>query len=615
MVSIRKQLEKAVSVQVDKMLKQAGKDGEKRVQVEPTVHREHGDYATNAAMIFASILRRPPLQISEEIRASIKLPWVKQIEVARPGFLNFFIDWGKWFTQSPTRFEAEPKQEKIVVEHTSINPNKAAHIGHLRNACIGDSLARLLKRAGWNVEVHNYIDDLGNQVADTVVAMHELRFSGKVERFSDFCWDLYAEVNQAYKRGTLPEARRKEVLAELEEGDNTTAWLGALVAERNVRDHLEDMALFGIWYDLLVWESDIVREGFWEKAFAELKTSPLFRKETEGPYAGCWILKQEQADEHGGEGRQDKVLVRSNGVLTYTAKDIAYHLWKFGRLGKDFSYRPFAEGLWTTARTGEQRPFGKADAVLNVIDVRQEYPQAMVKLALKTLGHEKEAERLSHISYGVVSLSPNTAARLGIDTSEKKSSYPMSGRQGIGIKISDLIKQMTEIVDRVRPRNEGLSSREIAAAAIRYYLLKYNLTTEIVFDLDQAADLQGNSGVYLMYQHARAAKLLRDGLKEKKIDRVEEEWFTKLLPEEEALLRALANWPDLLMQAAIDYQITPVASFAYELASSFSKFYRSAPILKTEEPHRTFRLWLVQQIKDTLADAYQVLGIPAPEQM
>jgi arginyl-tRNA synthetase len=616
-MSLRKKLAEAVDNAVQELLRSAGVSAAgAQVVVEPTVRREHGDFATNAAMQLASVLRRPPLSIAEEICAKLEVPrWVKQVEIARPGFINFFVDWGAWWQEGGEGEELAEKREKVVVEHTSINPNKAAHIGHLRNACLGDSLVRLLRRVGHGVEVHNYIDDLGNQVADTVVGMLDVEHEGHYVRFSDYCWDLYAKVNRAYKQGDVPESRRAEVLTALEEGTGNIAWLGALVAERNVRDHLEDMAEFGIRYDLLVWESDIVREGFWDAAFQRLRESPLFVREEEGPLAGCWVLRSPRGDEEDAEAsRADKVLVRSNGVLTYTAKDIAYHLWKFGLIGKDFSYRRFQDGLWSTGRSGEPGSFGRADRVINVIDVRQEYPQAMVKLALRTLGFEREAENLVHLGYGVVSLSPDTAHRLGMDVSEGRSSYAMSGRQGIGVKVGELLDRMEETVERVRPRKEGLSSREIAAAAIRYHLLKVHATTELVFDLEQAADLHGNSGVYLMYQHARAAKILRDGSGTAKADPAPE-GFADLAVEEEVLLRQLAEWPETLEKAARDLNVAAICHYAYELAAAFSKFYTALPILKSEEPKRSFRLWLVSRIREVLADAFSVIGIPAPERM
>jgi arginyl-tRNA synthetase len=327
------------------------------------------------------------------------------------------------------------------------------------------------------VEVHNYIDDLGNQLADTVVGLLHTQVKGNYDRFGDFCWDVYSKVNREYAVNPRLTDERTRVLHALEEGDSNLAWLGKLVAERIVREHLDEMKQFGIVYDLLVWESDIVREGFWSSAFSLLRQTSLFYLETEGKLKGCWVLKQPrdaEDDPTDSDHLPDKVLVRSNGILTYTAKDIAYNLWKFGLLDKQFKYRPFSENLWTTSSDGTAHPFGQAEAVINVIDFRQEYPQAMVKQSLEALGYTKQADKLRHVSYGVVSLSPSAAAELGIDTSDGKASYAMSGRQGIGIKISDLLDRMENVIEQKRSDHTGLASRDIAAASIRYYLLRFN---------------------------------------------------------------------------------------------------------------------------------------------
>lgn len=582
------------------------------IDVEQPARPEHGDWACPVALRLAKALKRSPLAIAAGILAQLKEhPLVTKVEVANPGFLNLWIDWAAWAT-----LPAEPTPStglKVVVEHTSINPNKAAHIGHLRNSVVGDTLARLLRRRGHQVEVHNYIDDLGNQVADTVVGLLETSTEESFARFGDLCWAIYAQISQRYKTDPALTGRRTEVLHALEAGRGSLSWLGNLVAERIVREHIAEMGAFWIEYDLLVWESNIVREGFWSAAFERLQRSPLFALELEGKLAGCWVLRSPDspAEESGNPDQPtaDKVLVRSNGVLTYTAKDIAYHLWKFGLLGKEFSYQPFAGALWSTAPSGEPSGrFGHADRVLNVIDKRQEYPQAMVKLALQTLGFEAAAANLHHVSYGVVSLSPATAARLGIDTSDGKSSYAMSGRQGIGIKVADLLEQMEAIVDGVRPQQGGIASRAIAAAAIRYYLLKYGLGTEIVFDLDQAAELHGNTGVYLLYAHARAAGILRKSDLEQSATLPA--FPSELAPEERALLKHLAAWPEVLAEAEATLAPQLLCTYAYELAALFHAFYAALPVLKGEA--RPFRLWLTETFQQTLAEALDLLGLPAP---
>jgi len=590
------------------------------IQLEQPQHIEHGDLATNIAMQLAKTLRKAPLQIGSEIvnyledRPSFR-KWVRKVEVVPPGFINFFLSWDAFAETAEANPSIERAGEKVIIEHTSINPNKAAHIGHLRNSCIGDTLARLFRFAGYPVEVHNYIDDLGNQLADTVVGLLEIPLERKHLRFGDYCWDLYARVNQAYKETPDLQKRRTEVLHALEEGDNNIAWLGHLAAERIVREQLEEMAEFNIGYDLLVWESDIVREGFWSAAFELLQQSGSFVQETEGPLAGCWVLKTGESAGETGEHIQDKVLVRSNGVLTYTAKDIAYHLWKFGLLGIDFVYRKFDGPLWTSSRQGENKPFGQARKVLNVIDKRQEYPQEMVKWALEATGFGEQARQLHHVSYGVVSLSPATAAMLGIDTSDGKSFYTMSGRQGIGIKIADLINRMEQEIEEKRARKSGISSREIATAAIRYYLLRFGLNTDIVFDMDQALEISGNTGVYLLYSYTRGYNILQKaghpGTETPSQVDVE-----SLHPSEYALLRHLATWPQVLENALNSLSPNDICLYAFELASLFNQFYASCPVAQEKDTEkRSFRLWLTAAYTHHFSDVLGILGLPTPTEM
>ena len=414
---------------VNDVLEQMVQDGlaqtrDIKFAVEHPTKLEHGEYSVNAAMQLAKVLRKPPMVVAEQLKNSlIEHPKVKtafsKVEVATPGFINFHINWEEW-ALATTEMPAAPSNIKVIIEHTSINPNKSAHIGHLRNSCIGDTVARMLKKTGCQIEIHNYIDDLGNQLADTVVGILHTSSKGPFERFGDFCWETYSKINRKYKEVPELEAERTAVLHELEQGNSNLAWLGLLTAERIVREHLEEMKQFDIRYDVLVWESSIVKEGFWNEAFEMLQGTPIFGHETQGKLAGCWVLKQTEDSNHPTEDefQADKVLVRSNGILTYTAKDIAYHLWKFGVLNKDFRYKKFADGVWTTDRSGVKRKIGHANTVINVIDHRQEYPQKMVKQALRSLGFEKQSDNLKHISYGVVSLSRKTARELGVDISD-----------------------------------------------------------------------------------------------------------------------------------------------------------------------------------------------------
>ncbi|WP_405117136.1 arginine--tRNA ligase [Paenibacillus sp. FSL K6-1217] len=634
---------------------------EVQIALEQPASADHGDYSSNIAMQLARPLRQAPLAIAGLIAAELEASGsvhglVLRTEVAGPGFINMYLDWQAWARAKEDFTFTLPQGkmgQKVIVEHTSVNPNKSLHIGHLRNSCIGDALVRILRATGHTVEVHNYVDDLGNQLADTVAGLLNVPLAGEHVRFGDYCWDIYAEINKTYAQQPEMVQKRTEILHALEEGHGNTAWIGNLVAGQIVKEHVEEMRGFGIDYDLLVWESSILKEGFWSSAFELLSQTEVFVQETEGKLAGCWLLKQsaedQPAQDTGEEHQKDKVLVRSNGILTYTAKDIAYHLWKFGLLEKDFSYSEFQSGLWTTGLTGQVLHFGRADQVVNVIDYRQEYPQAMVKQALQALGFGTQADALHHVSYGVVSLSPASAAGLGIDTSSGKNSYAMSGRQGIGIKVTELVRLMEETIESTRSDKNGLSSRLIATAAIRYYLLRFNLGTEIVFDFTQAMEISGNTGVYLMYAYARAQRVLSKAAAADGGSSVGGSGVggssvggssvggsgvggsgvggsgsggsglppfpAQLAAAELALLRQLSLWQDTLYTASRELTPNTICNYAHSLASLFNNFYSACPILKGEEASIAFRLWLTRSFTSTLGEALDVLGLPKPERM
>ncbi|WP_169082968.1 arginine--tRNA ligase [Paenibacillus sp. PL91] len=624
---IHEQIIAAIEVIMQRILSEAGlqRPENLRIAVEHPVNLEHGEYSSNIAMQLAKLLKRAPSQIAGEFKQQLIAEpslssSIARIVVAPPGFLNFYVNWSWWAEASSQ--QASPRitevRNKVLIEHTSINPNKSAHIGHLRNSCIGDTLARMLKRTGHQVEVNNYIDDLGNQLADTVVGVLQTTTEQPYERFGDFCWETYSKINKAYKEQPALLEQRTKVLAQLEEGRSNVAWMGLLIAERIVREHVEEMKQFGITYDVLVWESSIVREGFWERTLELLKRTDIFRLEEGGKLAGCWVLKQPEQEgdtKEQSEFHADKVLVRSNGILTYTAKDIAYHLWKFGLLDNDFRYKKFSDRLWSTDACGVKKKIGRADMVINVIDQRQEYPQAMVKQALLALGYQEQAEQLRHVSYGVVSLSPQTAKGLGIDTSDGKQAYAMSGRQGIGVKIAEFLARMEQIIDSNRSRKAGLSSSSIAAASIRYYLLRFHLQTEVVFDLDQATEVTGNTGVYLMYSYARSSSILKkSGISGSPIPS-DSLASNELELQERSLLRHLAYWQETLQASVKELAPNLLCNYVYELSALFNHFYATCPILKSEGQARSLRLWLTERYKQTMQDALEILGLPAPTSM
>ncbi len=685
-----------------------------------------GDWSTPVALRLAGRLRRPPLDVAAELKAALEddpdlAPWVSQITVSRPGYVNLRLDGAalaaavvrqalarrdRYGDVPPGSLDEAVGQGKVLIEHTAINPNKAAHIGHLRNACIGDTLARLYRKAGFRVEVQNYIDDTGTTVADVLVGLETLgRRPEPGQRWDYFCWDLYTEVNARYEQEpALAEARRR-LLQLVEEGDNDVARLGRLVADRNARWHLWTMWRLGIFYDLLSWESDIIALGFWRHAFDVLKRGGALQFETEGPNAGCWVVRLGDVPGFEAMENPDKILVRSDGTATYTAKDLAYQLWKFGVLGRDFYYQPYTRQptgrwLWSTVtdpgashqevgeRGGEGEAdgdgqaaesatgaglappagtiladlvegyrlavggygseaqgelaepppegFGRADRVINVIDIRQKYLQDVLRAGLQKLGYEAQARQSVHFGYEVVALSPQAARELGAEVDEAAGAVAMAGRKGIGVKADDLVdlarqKAATEVAARHPEWSAAECERvahQIAVGAVRYYMTRFNLQTVIVFDFADALNYQGNTGPYLQYAHARAASILRKAAGgagpvtpgapvpvPAELEAGPPEPPAELHPAEAALARKLADLPEALARAIETGSPALVCDYAYGLATAFTDFYEAVPVLTAPERVRTFRLGLVAAFRQSMANTLDVLGIPGPTVM
>ncbi len=510
------------------------------VVLEQPPELKFGEFATPIAFELARRLRKAPKKIAEEIVGALgSVPGFAGFEVAGAGYINARLDRGG-FTQAFARSgDPLPPAEKLhaLVEHTSINPNKAAHVGHLRNAILGDTFVQLLRAAGQQVDVQNYVDNTGVQVADVVVGlthlealnlagveelMTELAEDG--ERIDYYCWDLYARVSQWYDAEPADAAARKKLrldtLHGIEAGGNATAQVAELVSTAILRRHLETMLRLGIEYDLLPRESEILHLHFWDLAFEQLKAKGVLYFETEGKNKGCWVMQragtgrpgaplrepEERAAAEGesaeGPDEDAKVIVRSNGTVTYVGKDIAYHLWKFGLLGRDFAYRRFFkypnQECWITAETGEpDHPhFGGAQAIYNVIDSRQSDPQANVIEALRGLGYTEQAAHYTHFSYEMVALTPRCALDLGYEVSEEDRARPyieVSGRKGFGVKADDLIDSLIRATrGEVDSRHPELSeaerdetARAIAVGALRYFMLRYTRNSVIAFRLSR----------------------------------------------------------------------------------------------------------------------------------
>lgn len=694
------------------------------VELEVPPRRELGDLAWPGALPLARALKRAPRQIAEGVLAAASWPQeVVRVEVAGPGFLNLFLDRGA-VLQALLRGEgaAPPRDGKVIVEHTNINPNKAAHIGHLRNAVLGDVLVRCLGQLGHQVEVQNYVDDTGVQVADVVVGLlhlpePELADALRVEvarrdellaavvarlpgdevppastsDFDDLCWELYPRVTARYESEPDFAAHRGDVLHALEEGcegldldgammllraaviqagpypARAVARLAAAVADGNLRCHLATMARLGVGYDVLPHESDILQLGFWRRAFKLLREGGAIRREDEGKNAGCWVMSLAGSAEFADMDDPDKILVRSNGTVTYTGKDIAYQLWKLGLLTDpdgtlhDFGYRELArwsrpspaspvsygEGEQVVARStadagervGELR-FGGGSRVYNVIDVRQSYPQKVVREAVRVLGHEAEAESSIHFAYEMVALTPAAVRRLeehsgrsfGLTAEDMTKSYvEMSGRRGIGVKADEFLDTLVEAAaDAVVERApEGLTvdavdrrARSIAVGALRYLMARQSRNRVLAFDFDEALAFEGDTGPYLQYSAVRAAKVFdklraRRGEGEVVGDEIAALAGVEVPDDLWELVLECARRREVVAQAVANLEFSLVAQHVHGLAQRFHRLYHGHPVTQEEDgaTRRLRRAVFTVFAREARVVLEELLGIPVPEEM
>lgn len=611
-----------------------------------------GEVALPVAFSLAKQLKRAPRAIAESLAASAgDVPGVSSIEVAGNGYLNVRFDRGSYAAAllAGESDSAIAAGGKIIVEHTNINPNKAAHIGHLRNAVLGDTFVRMLQASGRNVETQNYIDNTGVQVADVVVGfihlesktLEDVRQLIAAGKFDYYCWDLYARTTQYYTEHHEAVQWRRDALHAIEQGEGVIAEMAHVVADAIVDCHLDTMLRLGIEYDVLPRESEILHLQFWSTAFEQLKQRGAIYFETEGKNNGCWVMAGSHFKENAAE-QDSKVIVRSNGTVTYVGKDIAYQMWKFGVLGKDFHYKPlrtYDDGrvVWVAtdeAYDGQAPEFGRGTEVYNVIDSRQAYLQDVVVAGLRALGYHEQADHSVHFSYEMVALSPRTCVEMGIALSEEEKRQPyveMSGRRGLGVKADDLIDKLIEKakaeVDsrhKEKPEAERLEiATRIAVGALRYFLLKFTRNTVIAFDLQEALSFEGETGPYVQYAAVRARNILRK-LEERGESLPD---FSSTL-DAGSMARQLAFEPfwQLLLAAskrgkALETALASgepaqVAKYAFQLAQAFNAFYHDYPILAEENPEkRTFLLWLAVYFRKELESVLDILGIPVPAYM
>jgi arginyl-tRNA synthetase len=658
-----------------------------QVGAETPPRPELGDLAFPVSFELAKLIKQgtgakvPPRTIAEQLKTKLEsAAEVARVDVAGAGYVNVFFDRAKLLALFAGRHAAKapeiptvPDRPKKMVEHTSINPNKAAHIGHVRNAVLGDTFVRILKAAGDRIEVQNYIDNTGVQVADVVVGFTELEkmtleqikaldSSLPPERpFDYYCWDLYTRVGVFYREGaeaaTNPERLklRSDVLHAIEAGNNPTAELADYVATRNVERILDTMERLDIRYDLLARESDILHLHFWERAFELMKQAGVIRFESEGKHAGCWVMPFEShtgTDEH----ESDKIIVRSNGTVTYTGKDIAYQLWKLGRLGLDFNYKPFrsygdGDVTWvtTTEPNAEILPevprpdFGDGVKVYNVIDSRQSYPQEIVARGVAAVVPEVGAESSVHLSYEMVALSPAACAELGIELSPEDAARPyieMSGRKGLGVKADDLINRLeADALREVESRHPEITVEEqkatahaIAVGALRYFLLKFTRNSVIAFDFKEALSFEGETGPYCQYAAVRAnsifrkldaektaaaISLIQNGANDGDVSkRISEVFADEAGTEIWSLVMLAEQLEQVVAQAAASAEPANVAKFTFALARAFNLFYHRHRIISEEdETRRAILITAAEITRRQLTTALATLGIKVPERM
>jgi arginyl-tRNA synthetase len=663
-------LERRLAQHIRDFLRRAYKIELERIVIEQPPNVQFGEYALPLAFELAKKLRKAPRKIAEEIAAGIgAVEGFDKFEVAAAGYINARVN--RAALALALAKDEEPKTDvpsgKILVEHSSINPNKAAHIGHLRNAILGDTFVRLLQYAGRKVDVQNYIDNTGVQVADVVVGFQhiEKKSVADVERlasqphFDYYCWDLYARASRWYEQDPENKRIRLRTLHEIEQGGNETAALAETISIAVLRRHLETMDRLDIEYDFLPRESEILHLHFWDAAFTKLKAAGVLYFEDEGKNKGCWVMRRggtaetsttedTENTEESTEGiseEDQKVIVRSNGTVGYVGKDIAYHMWKFGVLGKDFGYQKFflypnGHQCWISAEHGEpDHPhFGDVAEIYNVIDARQSEAQNAVIEALRGLGYNQQADHYTHFSYEMVALTPRCAADLGYELSEDERARPyieVSGRRGFGVKADDLIdKLIVSAKKEVDSRHAELEdserekiSKQIAIGALRYFMLKYTKQSVIAFDFKDALSFEGETGPYAQYAVVRASNIFRKGGMHP--DRfaadlsraISENDLAKYLPGTESnelweLWLAASKTGYIVEQCIATTEPAYLAKHVFQLAQLFNTFYHRHPILaEADEQKKRFLLATAAVVRRELIRALQVMGIESPPAM
>jgi len=586
-----------------------------------------GDITCNVAFLLAKNLKKPPQEIAQEFATEYDLgDSLEKVDAHKSGYLNFFINNNSFNNTTLSESLGSDygnidigKNSKLVIEHTSVNPNKALHIGHLRNVVIGDTLSKILSKANYDVKVLNYVDDSGLQVADIVVGFKHGGFSEDPpdgEKFANYCGDtVYVGTTSKYENDKDLESRRHEILKELEDSASETAKFGKILTRKILSDQLDTVWNLGASYDCLNFESEILYSKLWDKIFERMKSENLVRLEDQGDNAGCWVLPIENED--------DKIIVRSNGVATYVAKDIPYAAWKLGVLDDPFNYRKYVTQsngriLYETTLEETQVPKQSfvANNIITVIDNRQTNLQKIVTALMLKFNPECS---YVHLGYEAVTLSSETAKILGNKTDGKD--VQMSGRKGLYINADEIIAKLEKrIFLESKERNADLDdaslneiAHNVAVGTIRYELIKPDLGKIITFDMNTSLKIDGDTCSYIQYSCVRAARILEKFGSEPNFDVQFEQLNTEY---ETNLIKQIALFALFVNDAAKNYSPKVIAKYCYDLAVAFSSFYEHVKVLKAETPELVnARLCLVLSFKLTLENALDLLGIMAPQRM
>jgi len=591
-----------------------------------------GDVSSNISFLLAKELKKSPkdiAQILSEKYSQCTSTLVLKSEAHPSGYLNFFADWTKLSELILSESYLDTygnvdigNNSNIIVEHTSVNPNKALHIGHIRNIVVGDIVSRILSKANYKVNVLNYIDDSGLQVADIIVGFKHLGFSEEPpngKKFDHYCGDdVYVKTTQKYELDSTLEDVRKNTLKELEDGDSETAAFGDVITRKVLASQLETCWNLNVAYDCLNFESQIIRSGLWTKIFEKLKEMNLIEFENDGKNVGCWVIR--------GDGKEeDKVIVRSNGTATYIAKDIPYAAWKLGLLADPFYYQkydslqPNSKILWqTTLNDIDTVPQNfTAQKVVTVIDSRQERLQKIITTLMEKFNSIPNS--YIHLGYESVTLSSETAKTLGLDTDGKQAQ--MSGRKGLYVSadsVCELLKQ--KIIEETKKRHPEMNDDEIEKIAqsvsigtLRYEMIKQDLDKIITFDLAKSLSLEGDTAPYIQYAYARASRIL-----EKSGDTPTINVDFSLLQEksELELIKIVGLFNLQVRDAANNFSPKVISRYCHDLAVAFNSFYEHVKVLESENDNlKSSRICLVNSFNLTLEKALGLLGIDAPHRM